>query len=188
MRFGLQHQVLWSGTPAGLPLNITTMAEHLTAAGYATHAIGCAPLRCCLITIIATTHLYRSALTAVVAIGARKWHMGFYAWDFTPTFRGFQSYLGYYGGGEGYFSHSAGAGSESPGPYGGERLHGYDFRLEEGRRCGAGCSQVLWSLNGSSCSAFGSCPARGGGGCSPQGCVDKYSTIVFSERAVEVIE
>ena len=158
MRFGLQHQVLWSGTPTGLPLNITTMAEHLTTAGYATHAIG-------------------------------KWHMGFYTWDFTPTFRGFQSYLGYYGGGEGYFSHSAGAGSESPGPYGGERLHGYDFRLEEGRRCGAGCSQVLWSLNGSSCSAFGSCPAHGGGGggSSPQGCVDKYSTIVFSERAVEVI-
>ena len=66
MRYGLQHQVIWSGAPAGLPTNITTLADHLSAGGYATHAIG-------------------------------KWHAGYYSWDHTPTFRGFDSYLGYYG-------------------------------------------------------------------------------------------
>ena len=33
MRYGLQHQVIWSGAPAGLPTNITTLADHLTSAG-----------------------------------------------------------------------------------------------------------------------------------------------------------
>ena len=39
-RLGLQHQVIWSGQPAGLFLNQTTLAEHLKAAGYSTHATG----------------------------------------------------------------------------------------------------------------------------------------------------
>ena len=40
MRFGLQHQVIWSGAPAGLPTNITTIADYLSRGGYACHAIG----------------------------------------------------------------------------------------------------------------------------------------------------
>ena len=40
MRFGLQHQVIWSGAPAGLPLNETTLADKLSSNGYACHAIG----------------------------------------------------------------------------------------------------------------------------------------------------
>ena len=32
------------------------------------------------------------------AIG--KWHLGFYKWDYTPTFRGYKSFYGYYTGGE----------------------------------------------------------------------------------------
>eukprot|EP01052_Picozoa_sp_SAG31_P004952 SAG31_NODE_211_length_20274_cov_40.333482_20_plen_149_part_00 len=40
MRFGLQHQVIWPGTKAGLPTNITTIADHFRSAGWATHAIG----------------------------------------------------------------------------------------------------------------------------------------------------
>jgi hypothetical protein len=31
--------------------------------------------------------------------------MGFYKWDYTPTFRGFNSFLGFYSGGEDYFTH-----------------------------------------------------------------------------------
>ena len=27
-----------------------------------------------------------------------KWHLGFYKWPFTPTFRGFESFYGYYSG------------------------------------------------------------------------------------------
>ena len=144
MRYGLQHQVIWSGAPAGLPTNITTLADHLTSAGFKTHAIG-------------------------------KWHAGYYSWQHSPTFRGFDSFLGYYGGGEGYFSHSAGSGSEAPGP---KLSSGFDFRLDERRRCGAGCSQVLWSLNGSTCPAFATNPS----------CTEKYSTHVFTERAVSVIQ
>ena len=37
---GLQHGVLWSTQPSGLPLNETTVAEHLGTLGYSTHAIG----------------------------------------------------------------------------------------------------------------------------------------------------
>ncbi|XP_046566778.1 arylsulfatase B-like [Haliotis rubra] len=34
-----------------------------------------------------------------------KWHLGFCNWKYTPTERGFDSYLGYYSGAEEYFTH-----------------------------------------------------------------------------------
>ncbi|XP_077511497.1 arylsulfatase B-like isoform X3 [Amblyomma americanum] len=34
-----------------------------------------------------------------------KWHLGYYMEDFTPTFRGFDSFYGYYNGDEDYYSH-----------------------------------------------------------------------------------
>ncbi|XP_066269874.1 arylsulfatase B-like isoform X10 [Branchiostoma lanceolatum] len=34
-----------------------------------------------------------------------KWHLGMYAWDYTPTYRGFDSFYGYYTGAEGYVDH-----------------------------------------------------------------------------------
>ena len=37
---GMQHAVLWKMQANGLPRNETTVAEHLRAVGYATHAIG----------------------------------------------------------------------------------------------------------------------------------------------------
>ena len=40
MHLGTQHQVLWAGQRAGLPLEDKTIADHLAAQGYATHAIG----------------------------------------------------------------------------------------------------------------------------------------------------
>ena len=36
-----------------------------------------------------------------------KWHLGFYKWEMTPTFRGFNSFYGFYGGGEDYFKHES---------------------------------------------------------------------------------
>ena len=63
-----------------------------------------------------------------------KWHLGFYKWEFTPTFRGFDSFLGFYSGGEDYFTH------ESSG--------GYDFRRDTSPRCGKGCSEIDWQDKG----------------------------------------
>ncbi|XP_041354167.1 arylsulfatase B-like [Gigantopelta aegis] len=37
---GLQHEVIGGATPYGLPLNETTMAQHLKTLGYATHIVG----------------------------------------------------------------------------------------------------------------------------------------------------
>ena len=67
---------------------------------------------------------FKSAGYITRAVG--KWHLGFYKWGFTPTFRGFDSFLGFYSGGEDYFTH------ESSG--------GYDFRIDGKTKCGEGCS------------------------------------------------
>lgn len=58
-----------------------------------------------------------------------KWHLGFTSWEHTPTFRGFESFVGFYSGGEDYFEHTAGA---------------FDFRRDMQPSCGEGCSQVGW--------------------------------------------
>lgn len=54
--------------------------------------------------------------------------LGYYKWDFTPTFRGFDSFYGYYEGAEDYFAHT--------------RNGAYDLHYEEGHNCGANCSIV----------------------------------------------
>jgi arylsulfatase A-like enzyme len=60
------------------------------------------------------------------AIG--KWHCGMMAYTYTPTFRGFQSFYGYYGGGEDYFKHDS--------------RNAYDLRRDSGSQCGKGCSHL----------------------------------------------
>jgi len=79
-----------------------------------------------------------------------KWHLGFHKWAHTPTFRGFQTYLGFYTGGEDYFRHST--------------KNVFDLRRDFGVKCGAGCSEVAWEELG------------------------RYSTEIFTERAVELIQ
>ena len=34
-----------------------------------------------------------------------KWHLGYNKWDYTPTYRGFDSFYGYYNGAEDHFTH-----------------------------------------------------------------------------------
>merc|ERR1712032_1178898 len=68
----------------------------------------------------------RRAGYATHAIG--KWHLGYHKWDYTPTFRGFDTFLGYYEGAEDYFSHTRGA--------------AYDLHRESMPMCGANCSLV----------------------------------------------
>ena len=50
-----------------------------------------------------------------------KWHLGMYKWAYTPTFRGYKSYYGYYTGGEDYYSHK---------------------NNDIGLNCGPNCSQI----------------------------------------------
>eukprot|EP00927_Polykrikos_kofoidii_P054856 TRINITY_DN4920_c0_g2_i1.p1 TRINITY_DN4920_c0_g2~~TRINITY_DN4920_c0_g2_i1.p1 ORF type:complete len:611 (+),score=57.39 TRINITY_DN4920_c0_g2_i1:48-1880(+) len=63
---------------------------------------------------------------ATHAVG--KWHLGFYKETLTPTFRGFNTFYGFYGLGADYTEHY-------------ER-DGYDFRREQSVNCGAGCSII----------------------------------------------
>lgn len=58
---------------------------------------------------------------------------GHYQYAFTPTFRGYDSYLGYYTGGEDYFTHTT--------------SDGFDLHYEPQPQCGANCSQLLWNEN-----------------------------------------
>lgn len=53
---------------------------------------------------------------------AGKWHLGFCNWAYTPRFRGFDSFVGYYVGMEQYFSHMREFRSSS---------NGLDFRYNE---------------------------------------------------------
>ena len=36
-----------------------------------------------------------------------KWHLGFFEWAYTPTYRGFDSFYGFYLGAEDHFKHTA---------------------------------------------------------------------------------
>ena len=63
---GLGRTVISDGHPLGLPLNQTTIANELKRGGYSTHCVG-------------------------------KWDLGIvHKWEYTPTYRGFDSFYGYY--------------------------------------------------------------------------------------------
>ena len=67
IRYGFQSGVLKPLKPYGLPLNETLLPEVLKAQ-----------------TTIREAH----------AVG--KWHLGYYKYDYTPTYRGFDSFYGYF--------------------------------------------------------------------------------------------
>ena len=68
--------VITNGRPNALPLNVSTIADHLRAGGW----------RC---------------------MAAGKWDLGMLAWKFTPTFRGFEHFVGFYDAAEDHFTHMA---------------------------------------------------------------------------------
>ncbi|EOD07247.1 hypothetical protein EMIHUDRAFT_62301 [Emiliania huxleyi CCMP1516] len=63
-----------------------------------------------------------------------KWHLGFHKTPYTPTFRGFSSFYGYYEGSEDYYTHVTNG--------------GFDFHDERAPFCGPGCTQRPWHLQG----------------------------------------
>ena len=56
------------------------------------------------------------------------------SWNQTPTFRGYNSFHGFYSGGQDYFTH--------------EEAGAFDLHVDVGARCGAGCSTVDWANKG----------------------------------------
>jgi hypothetical protein len=55
-------------------------------------------------------------------------------WSQTPTFRGYDSFHGFYSGGQDYFTHQADG--------------GFDMHLDAARECGANCSRTDWAAAG----------------------------------------
>ena len=72
--------------------------------------------------------LLRSVGYRAHAVG--KWHLGHSRWEQTPTFRGFESFFGYYLGASDYWTHTHG----DPGGI------GYDLHWDRREFCGANCS------------------------------------------------
>ena len=105
IRYGFQSGVLTDHNNYSLPLTETLLPEFV----------------------------HRTRPSSTHAVG--KWHLGYHQWEHTPTFRGFDSYLGYYSGMADYFTHHGGCG-------------GYDLHLAERPKCGRNCSRPMWEANG----------------------------------------
>lgn len=61
-----------------------------------------------------------------------KWHVGHAKWEYTPTYRGFQSFFGYYLGRGDYYTHRKGSDFMDD--------EGYDMHYDQHEYCGANCS------------------------------------------------
>lgn len=63
-----------------------------------------------------------------------KWHLGFYKWKHTPSYRGFNTWYGYLCGSETYFTHYYGS--------------GFDLRNGSHPNCGKNCSKCAFEDKG----------------------------------------
>ncbi|OEU20326.1 putative N-acetylgalactosamine-4-sulfatase [Fragilariopsis cylindrus CCMP1102] len=105
------HNVIRPISTAGLPLGIETLPELLKRAK-------------------TTKNSKNSNSSTYQPHAVGKWHIGHSSWNQTPTFRGFDSFFGFYIGGEDYFTHKSGGG-------------GVDLHYDSTPNCGEGCSKVV---------------------------------------------
>jgi hypothetical protein len=84
-----------------LPLDEILLSQMLKSKGYATHIVG----KWCVAPVQRPPALLsqRAVLTHGCAWILRR-HLGVYKWESTPSFRGFDSFYGYYHGAEDYFN------------------------------------------------------------------------------------
>jgi arylsulfatase A-like enzyme len=84
-----------------LPLDEVLLSQMLKSKGYATHIVG----KWCVAPLQRSAALLsqRAVLTHGCAWILRR-HLGVYKWESTPSFRGFDSFYGYYHGAEDYFN------------------------------------------------------------------------------------
>jgi arylsulfatase A-like enzyme len=95
------------------------------------------------------------------AIG--KWHVGFAAKEYTATYRGFLSFLGYYEADEDYYNHT----------------HGVEKRFRAAGRCANGSTASMVDLsNSTGLDVLHASPALKG----------KYSADIYAGEAVRIIE
>ena len=66
-----------------------------------------------------------------------KWHIGLYRWAYTPTFRGYDSFMGYYSGAEDYYTHDTC-----------ESECAFDLHLDDSPNCGDNCTNPQLHLRG----------------------------------------
>ena len=88
IRYGLQTKTIPNNKDYGLNLTEKLLPEYLKELGYATHAIG-----------VRTCHAHMSCMLCMLLIhnwrrNLQKWHLGLAHWEYTPTYRGYDSYLG----------------------------------------------------------------------------------------------
>ena len=80
--------------PAGLTLNFTLLPEYLQSSGYATHIVG----------KYAELKKYAYMFLLITVLIPCRWHLGYCKREYTPTHRGFDSFYGYWVGGEDYYT------------------------------------------------------------------------------------
>jgi len=101
--------------------------------------------------------ILRRAGYATHAVG--KWHVGSGVWEQTPTFRGFETFLGYYGNTGDHYKHCK---YMSKSDRGQKIPYQYDLHWHKHEKCSDGCDEPF--------------DARG-----------KYSTVVLSQRTQNII-
>ena len=113
----------------GVPLEYTLLPQVLAAspAKYTAHAVG----KVCAMTVSGLVFAIQT-LTNSVAVDCQtlQWHLGFKTKNHTATYRGFESWMGYYHWGEDYFSHQF-----PPAYKGATACRGIDFNDNVGEYC-----------------------------------------------------